>query len=73
MFDRETRRTHLLETRSRFKHDKQNRTITERSEEELNEELTQSTEQYWSIINKEKKKLQDYFKQSEQERSSKEN
>ncbi|CAF2053309.1 unnamed protein product [Rotaria magnacalcarata] len=67
MFDRETRRTHLLETRLRFKHDTQNRTITERSEEELNEERRQSTEQYWSIINKEKKKLQDYFKQFEQE------
>ncbi|CAF3613219.1 unnamed protein product [Rotaria socialis] len=67
MFDRETRRTHLLETRSRFKHDTQTRTITERYEEELNEEHRQSTEQYWSIINKEKKKLQDYFKQFEQE------
>ncbi|CAF0927928.1 unnamed protein product [Rotaria sordida] len=73
MFDRETRRTHLLETRSRFKHDKQIRTITLRSEEELNEEISQSTEQFWSIINKEKKKLQDYLKQFEQELNLKEN
>ncbi|CAF5039250.1 unnamed protein product [Rotaria sp. Silwood1] len=73
MFDRETRRTHLLEARSRFKNDKQIRTINLYTEEELNEEIAQSTEQFWLIINKEKKKLQDYLKQFEQELNLKEN
>ncbi|CAF1149392.1 unnamed protein product [Adineta steineri] len=58
MFDRETRRTHLLETRLRLKHDKQIRTIINRSEEELEEEIEKSTEQFWSIIAKEKIQLE---------------
>ncbi|CAF4364672.1 unnamed protein product, partial [Adineta steineri] len=58
MFDRETRRTHLLETRLRLKHDKQIRTIINRSEEELKEEIEKSTEQFWSIITKEKIQLE---------------
>ena len=59
MFDRETRRTRLLETRLRSKHDQQIRTITVPSEEELIQKLEQSTEQFWSIIKKEKKNLQE--------------
>lgn len=54
MFDRETRRTRLLETRSRLKQTTQIRSLSLRSEEELTVELQQSTEQFWSIINQEK-------------------
>lgn len=60
MFDRETRRTHLLETRSRFKHGKNLRTIPVRTKDELTEDLSRTTEQFWSIINQEKKRLQAY-------------
>jgi hypothetical protein len=67
MFDRETRRTRLLETRSRLKHDKQIRSISLRSDEELIQELEQSTDQFWSIITKEKKVLQEYIKQFDEE------
>ena len=63
MFDRETRRTHLLDAQSRSKYHEQIQTIDIRSEEELVEELSQSTEQFWSIINQEKEKHQEQFEE----------
>ncbi|CAF1672059.1 unnamed protein product [Adineta ricciae] len=63
MFDRETRRTRLLETRSRLKYEQQTRTMPSRSTEEVEHELKQSTDQFWSIINKEKERLIEYSKE----------
>lgn len=67
IFDQETRHTHSLETRSRLKYDKQNRTVNQHSEEESNQHLAKSTEQFWLIINKSKTKLQDSLKPYEKD------
>ena len=63
MFDRETRRTRLLESRSRQKHEAISRKITEISQEKLIEDLQQTTQLYWTRINHEKSLLQEYFQQ----------
>lgn len=52
MFDRETRRTRLLESRTRFKQEQHLQTISTRLDD-----LRQFTDQFWSMINDEKRRL----------------
>jgi hypothetical protein len=64
MFDRETRRTRLLENRSRLKHDRQLPTVSTRTDDQPLSDLQQATEHFWSIIAEEKRRLQQQTQRS---------
>lgn len=66
MFDRETRRTRLLETRSRQKHEATVRKLEEISADELLEDLRRTTEDYLTKIEEEKSRLEQLSKEIDQ-------
>ena len=66
MFERETRRTRLLETRSRQKHETTVRKFPEIANEELLDELRRTTETYLTKIEEEKSLLERFAEEIDQ-------